>query len=47
MFGEATPDVSGTFAGEAIRVFILFVAQQINPPHRRHFVPPLVAQVPN
>jgi hypothetical protein len=28
MLGEATLDVSGTFAGEAIRVFILFVAQQ-------------------
>jgi hypothetical protein len=27
MFGEATPDVSGTFAGEAIRVLILFAAQ--------------------
>jgi hypothetical protein len=27
MLGEATFDVSGTFAGEAIRVLILFVAQ--------------------
>jgi hypothetical protein len=27
MLGEATLDVSGTFAGEAIRIFILFVAQ--------------------
>jgi hypothetical protein len=30
MLGEATLDVSGTFAGEAIRVFILFVAQHRN-----------------
>jgi hypothetical protein len=29
MLGEATLDVSGTFAGEAIRVFILFVAQHL------------------
>ena len=28
MLGEATLDVSGTFAGEAIRVLILFAAQQ-------------------
>ena len=27
MLGEATLEVSGTFAGEAIRVLILFVAQ--------------------
>jgi hypothetical protein len=27
MLGEATLDVSGTFAGEAIRVLILFAAQ--------------------
>ena len=28
MLGEATLDVSGTFAGEAIRILILFAAQQ-------------------
>ena len=28
--GEATLDVSGTFPGEAIRVLILFVAQQMS-----------------
>jgi hypothetical protein len=28
MLGEATLHVSGTFAGEAIRLLILFVAQQ-------------------
>jgi hypothetical protein len=27
MLGEATLNISGTFAGEATRVFILFVAQ--------------------
>ena len=29
MFGEATPDVSGTFAGEAIRLLSQIVAPQI------------------
>ena len=29
MLGEATLDALGTFLGEAIRVLILFVAQQI------------------
>ena len=33
MLGEATLDVSGTFAGEAIRVLILFAAQQIAAKH--------------
>jgi hypothetical protein len=28
MLGEATLDALGTFLGEAIRVFILFVAQE-------------------
>jgi hypothetical protein len=31
MFGEATPDVSGTFAGEAIRLLILFAAPHLGP----------------
>jgi hypothetical protein len=29
MLGEATLDVSGTFLGEAIRLLILFAAQQV------------------
>ena len=32
MLGEATLDVLGTFLGEAIRLLILSVAQQLNPP---------------
>jgi len=28
MLGEATPDALGTFLGEAIRLLILFAAQQ-------------------
>jgi hypothetical protein len=31
MFGEATPDVSGTFAGEAIRLPIQIAALQTRP----------------
>jgi len=34
MLDEATLDISGTFAGEAIRVLILFAAQHPTQPER-------------
>ena len=36
MLGEATLDVSGTFAGEAIRVLILFAAQHNGAEHMKN-----------
>ena len=36
MLAEATLEVSGTFLGEAIRLLILFAAQQTPPKKGRH-----------
>jgi hypothetical protein len=38
MLDEATLDISGTFAGEAIRFLILFAAQQTDTRHNAHLL---------